>query len=289
MKVSILLISYNQAQYIRQAVNSIIDQRISYPYEIIVADDCSNDGTYESICEAFNEAGMEYRSLPREVNLGFKENYRRAFAECLGEYIAVLEGDDYWCDNLRIMKHVEFQDNMPECVISFNRFQVLKERTGSMHLSDWNIEQEFELITTPMMALKNRIGNLSACFFRRSAILKLANGFFDMGAADWLYGMALAEIGLLVRLKEPMSVYRVHQNGLWSGRSHKENMIRLVEYTIPRFDQYFEYRYHQEFEEHKNRIIADLAKTETLKYRLLSLIPSKIKVFIKTIILKTKI
>lgn len=284
MKISILLVTYNQEPYVRQAVGSILHQRIVDNYEIIVADDCSNDGTFEVIREEFESSGQSFRVLSRNSNLGFKDNYRRAFAECKGEYIAVLEGDDYWNDNCRLIKHIQFLDNQPQCVLSFNRYEVLNESTGSLTLSEWNNELNYEYITTNMLALGNRIGNLSACVFRRAAISKLPPDIFNLGAADWLLGMALGEIGVMVKLKEPMSVYRVHSNGLWSGRNYEDQMRRLLKYTIPRYDKFLGYRYHYEFEQHKEKIKSRIYKRISLKQRLLSITPPLFRRILKLIL-----
>jgi glycosyltransferase involved in cell wall biosynthesis len=277
MKLSILLVSYNQEAYIKEAVESIILQEIPFEYEIIIADDCSTDRTVEIIQQTFSDYHRNCIMMRSDKNIGISKNYRQGFAACKGEYIAVMEGDDYWKDPLRLKKHVAFLDDNPSCVLSFNRLKIYNQLKSTIKDQNWTHPEDIEFITTSMMALKNRIGNLSACVFRRSALQKLSPDLYDLGTADWMLGMAIGEHGTLAKLKEPMSVYRVHEKGKWSGRSNKENLSRLINITIPKYDKFLGYKYHAEFEEHKINLELKLKRDASFKHTIVRHTPTLIK------------
>ena len=120
MKLNIILITYNQQNYIRQTVESILMQTTDFDFNIVVADDCSPDSTLDIIKEYVEESKIEFVFLKNEKNLGYTENYKRAFAACNAEYIAIMEGDDYWTSPLHLQKHVDFLDLHKEYSMSFS-------------------------------------------------------------------------------------------------------------------------------------------------------------------------
>src|SRR3954451_4471341 len=108
MKVSALIITYNQEKFIEQAVRSALMQRVNFPYEIVVGEDCSTDGTREIVKRLADENPGRIRAHFRDRNLGMHMNHRATFAACTGKYVAMLEGDDYWTDPLKLQKQVNF-------------------------------------------------------------------------------------------------------------------------------------------------------------------------------------
>ena len=288
MKLSVLLISYNQEKFIKECVESILSQEVSFGCEIVVADDHSTDATLKIITDLLAQGKFQYKILNEKHNLGMRKNYQRGFAACSGQYIAIMEGDDYWCDPKRLSKHVAFLDDHPECAMSFNRLMMYHEARGTWNTEEWRHSDDFEYITTAMLARRNRIFNLSACIIRDQAFLKIAPELHEMGFADWMLGMALGEIGKLVKFRETMSVYRVHKLGQWSGRTNTENFSALINITIPQYDKFLCYKYHAEFEEHKKDLEEQLELERSLRTRIarmLSIIlPEFSKAWIRKII-----
>ncbi len=253
MKVSIILITYNQSGFIEQSLDSIAMQMGDMELEIIVADDCSADNTFDLIQSYPLPARFKFILLPRHSNLGFVKNYQRAFAACTGDYIAVMEGDDYWTDPRRLKKHVDFLAKHPLCVLTMNRYMMRNEFSNRYIVEEWASTAAFEFVTGAEMAFENRLGNMSACVFRKSETEKLKPDLFDLPVADWMFGMVLCEYGNIAILNEVMSVYRIHKSGQWSRLNVQEQLKKMNE-LIDQYDQYLEYEYHHEFSLHKKRI-----------------------------------
>ncbi|MGC3979000.1 MAG: glycosyltransferase family 2 protein [Paludibacteraceae bacterium] len=180
MKINVILITYNQEKYIRQAVDSILMQHFDGEVEIIVADDCSIDNTYDIISSYKEQTKFKFRFLERESNLGISKNYQRAFSACEGEYIAVLEGNDYWCNSYRLQKHVDFLEEHRECVMSWNPFIRYYESTNKYVYPGLKTNNDVEFIALDDLLLGNRIPNFSSCVYRGSVIKKMNPALFDV-------------------------------------------------------------------------------------------------------------
>ena len=122
IKVSVIVITYNHEKYIRKALDSILMQKVDFKYEILVGDDASIDSTPEIIRE-YKEKYPEYFNISlREKNLGGTRNSYELMMMAKGDYIANLEGDDYWIDENKLQKQVDFlekHDNFVGCVSDF--------------------------------------------------------------------------------------------------------------------------------------------------------------------------
>ncbi|MBE3141066.1 MAG: glycosyltransferase, partial [Thermoplasmata archaeon] len=131
-KVSVLMITYNQEQYIGQAIESVLAQRVNFAYELVIGEDCSTDGTRE-ICGTYLERYPEKIHLHRRgKNLGIVPNFVQTFAECRGEYIAILEGDDYWTDPYKLQKQIDFMVSDTDCTLVFHSVEIISGVDGTL-------------------------------------------------------------------------------------------------------------------------------------------------------------
>lgn len=122
--VSICMITYNHGLYIQQAIESVLMQQCNFPIELVVGEDCSIDDTLQ-ICQKFALTHPQIKLLPSEFNLGMSQNSIRTLNACTGKYIAILEGDDYWIDPLKLQKQVDFLEDNKDyglCCSDFNIF-----------------------------------------------------------------------------------------------------------------------------------------------------------------------
>lgn len=129
MKLSILVVTYNQEKYIGQCLDSILTQKVSFDYEIVIADDCSTDNT-PSIVKKYAASHSKIKPIFNEKNEGFVRNWKIALSHCTGDYVAILEGDDYWLTDYRIQRQVDFMDTTPEYGMCCAKAKVWDELTG---------------------------------------------------------------------------------------------------------------------------------------------------------------
>lgn len=256
MKLNVLLITYNQEKYIRQTVESILMQKTDFVFNIVVADDCSPDSTLSIIDEYAANSEVEFVFLPKTANLGFVKNYQRAFEACKAQYIAIMEGDDYWTSPQHLQHHVDFLDQHPECAMSFNRHIRLFEDQHKDEIPAWENEKQYETFTTEQQIQTNKIGNLSCCVFRTEVIKKIKPETFDNEFADWLLGMIMGQYGLLAYQKEVTSAYRIHDNGQWSRMTEREQYERLLS-LLDTYNKLLDYK-HTKIIKRRKRAISRL-------------------------------
>ena len=286
MKLSILLVTYNQEKYIQECMDGLIIQNLPFEYEIIVADDYSTDNTLAIIKDNLDRSKMNYTILPSQQNLGISKNYKRAYQACQGEYIAILEGDDYWTSPNRLLKHISFLDNHRECVLSFNQYISLYEESSKfIYPLSQQPTNDFEYISANDMALGNKMGNLSTCVFRHAILKKMDEKFFDMGFADWFLGLFLGQYGLLAKQKEPTSVYRKHLNGLWTGKVNN-NLSQIMLPLIDLYNECLNFKYNEEFTQLKSHYMSANVggKKISLYENLLSFMPPIVILVVKSFI-----
>ncbi len=199
--------------------------------------------------------------LPSERNVGITRNYQRGFAACRGEYVAVLEGDDYWVSPIKLQTLVDFLEAHPECVFCFHRFlrRVEGSNSSSVHPTA-EITTEFALFTAAQLARGNFVGNFSACVYRREVIDRLEPALFEMKVYDWMLNIAVAQSGMIGYIPVIMSVYRAHPSGVWSGKTPEEHRPELLE-LIDAYNKYLDFKLDAEFQFHKSALLGYVAQS----------------------------
>lgn len=110
IKISVGVITYNQQATIRQTLDSILVQKGDFDLELVIGEDCSTDST-RSICEEYTVQRTSYtiiKLLPSCKNLGIMANFARVMQACTGDYVGICAGDDYWCDEYKLQKQLEY-------------------------------------------------------------------------------------------------------------------------------------------------------------------------------------
>ncbi|WP_051207652.1 glycosyltransferase family 2 protein [Butyrivibrio sp. AE3006] len=127
LKVSVIVATYNQEKYIRHTLESIVTQKTDFAFEALVGDDCSTDGTAEIIKEFATKYPEIIVPYIRDKNLGMYGNIPELMTHAKGEYISIIEGDDYWIDENKLQKQVDFLDNNPDYIACYGRCIIVDE------------------------------------------------------------------------------------------------------------------------------------------------------------------
>ncbi len=246
-RVSIILFCFNQEKYILEALNSIFKQEIPFTWELIIADDCSTDQTFELIQKRLENTSIPLCFLPREENLGIGLNMERAMEACKGEYIAVLEGDDYWQDSQRIIKHLKVLDAHPEISFSFNPQRLYyQEKNSFQSIELFPKDQELIRLNVHQLIRDNVVRNVSSCVFRKFLCSKAKSFIFNFNPTDRFWGVLMAHYGDGICINEEMTVYRINPSGIWSGSSESERIRYQLKYSYF-WDAYFNFEYQKDF------------------------------------------
>lgn len=261
LKLSVLLVTYNHEGYIGRALESLFKQDYPGAIELVVADDASTDATLQLIRSyEGRDSRFVFKYLAADTNVGITRNYQRGFAACTGEYVAVLEGDDYWVSPKKLLRQSAFLDDHWECDLCSVNYFVLYEAsakfserapTGSGH----------RFLSARDLIADNLVGNFSTCMYRKSALDALPSELFELRSYDWIVNICVASHSLIGFLEEPMSVYRVHSSGAWSNYEQVDK-LELQLNLIPTYDRLTQQRFNGEFRrlEHHLRKTIKLAR-----------------------------
>ncbi|NAZ91665.1 glycosyltransferase [Vibrio toranzoniae] len=250
MKLSIILVTYNHEIYIRKALESIYNQIFDFSkVEIIIADDYSTDSTIDIIKSLEHKFPAETKIiyLDRGGNIGITKNYQSAFENCKGEYVAVMEGDDYWTSPYRLQKMVNvLEDNFHVGMVS-NNYYVYNQSTKKSYLRV-SKKSGIDFFVAPDLVKDNLVGNFSTCMYRKTELELLPSKLFEITSYDWIISICITSNSYLAFMNEPMSIYRVHENGVWSSASEEEKIKEQLE-TIKQYDQLTDFTYSSQFSE----------------------------------------
>ena len=240
MKASVLMITYNHGPFIAEAIESVLMQQVDFDYELVISDDCSNDGTRE-IVQAYQEQYPDrIKLLLPEKNLGMHRNFVQTLYACQGQYVAVLEGDDYWTSKDKLQQQADFLDRNSDFAICFHN--------ALMRFEDVNIEpvnlctDDFKPVFTLRDLLRRNIIPTCTAMFRHGLVREFPDWFFQTGMADWPFNVFNAMHGKIGYLNRVMAVYRSHEGGVWSGLSKARTVEELAKVHL-HLNAYLNYEY----------------------------------------------
>ena len=217
--VTAMITSYNHERYISDAIESAVKQRGDFVLEILISDDGSTDRTPQIIEEYAKKYPHIIRNISRKENVGISENMKRCFMEAKGKYIAVLEGDDYWTDGFKLEKQMKFLEKNKDCSMVFSKLKVLNENTQKYSFLERQQSLPKKLdgkncINEPTL---NLMGNFSCCMFVSKHMKNLPDILYKTRLNEIALSFYLEQKGKIGFISTPLSVYRQHVNGVWTG------------------------------------------------------------------------
>lgn len=229
VELSVLVMTYNHIRFIDQALDSALAQRTDFPYEILVSEDCSTDGTREAVMARAARQPDKMRLLLSAANLRSNAVVTRGIAAARGTYVAFLDGDDYWTDARKLQKQVDFLRAHPECPMCFHNARVeYEDGRRPPHL--WTPENQPRFSSFEDIWMGNFVPMCSTVF-RRAAIADMPEWYESLfPITDWPLHILAARQGPLGYLAEAMGVYRQHAGGLYSGHSEEEKQRKTLEF-----------------------------------------------------------
>lgn len=218
--VSVAMIAYNVEPFLREAVESVLDQVVDFRVELVIGEDCSLDGTRAVAREYALRYPTVVRVLEHEQNLGLTPNSVATQNACRGTYVALLDGDDYWTDAAKLARQVAFlEEHRDFSACAHNAYRIFGpdyRRTSLL----FGATEDGDL--TLADTLRHRKFHTSSLVYRR--VHWVETGGIPPGISSnerAIYPM-LALFGKIRYLKEPMCVYRISGVGLSSRITAEE-------------------------------------------------------------------
>ena len=219
-KITTVTTSYNHEKFIEQAIRSAVNQKGWFEHEILISDDFSTDRTPEIVDKYCKKYPRLVKSISSNKNLGISLNLKKCFESASGEYVAILEGDDYWIDDYKLEKQMNFLEKNSDCSMVFSKLKLLNEATkrySTLSRQD-NLKKSKitgnDVINEPTL---NFMGNFSCCMFRTKLMSNLPEVLYSTRINEISLSFYLVNFGKIGYISEQLSVYRQHTQGIWTG------------------------------------------------------------------------
>lgn len=240
MKASVCLLTYNQEEYISQAIEGILQQKTNFNFELVIGEDHSSDGT-ERICKQYADKYPDIIRLKSNIsNFGLLKNFVNTVASCEGKYIAYCEGDDYWTNSFKLQKQVEILESDPEISLVHTQYQNLFVKENRLEFvgrpdkispceTRYGIESLIDLLNGNFVWTRP-----STFCFRKQHIQYLIESDIELYTSekyrtfDFQLLAELSVLGKLRMLNESTIVYRRFEESI----SSTNDIMKRLEYDI---------------------------------------------------------
>lgn len=184
MKVSIICTNYNKGDWVREAMDSFLNQKTNFGFEIIIIDDASTDHSYEIIQEYQNKFPEKVRTFRNEVNLGITKTWKKICREAKGQYIARCDSDDFWTDPLKLQKQVDLLDSSTDSLWSNTEFDMV-DLDGNLIQKDAFANKALPLIDSYEEMLVMKGMTMASTWLVDTTLMKeVSNQISDTAADD---------------------------------------------------------------------------------------------------------
>lgn len=242
--VSVMMITYNHEPYIRQAIESVFAQDFDGPMELVIGEDCSTDNTRAIIEDVCRNAPIHVRLLTSERNVGMHANTARTLADCCGKYLALLEGDDAWCDSTKIAGQVKFLERNPRIIGCAHKAElVFASDVSDAQRSMWphSVIPDLSpgLIPIERLLTFSFLVPTASLVVRAEQFRTRPRWLDELPFGDWYLVLQTALLGGLHFEDRVMSRYRIVPNGATAAMSYeviKAGQIRLLEGLLENSD-----------------------------------------------------
>jgi glycosyltransferase involved in cell wall biosynthesis len=253
--LSVCIITYNQEKYIAQTLDGILMQQTNFDVEVVIGEDCSTDNTKNIIVDYAAQYPGKIKLLPRTQNFGVRKNFEQTLLACTGKYIAICEGDDYWTDNNKLQKQVDFLEANDEYKICFHNTAIVYEDTGKTE----NANKPDQPETTSMIDLIDHWYMMTCSMVFRNEVKVFPSWFTKAFNTDYaLQMLIMGNGGKIGYLPDTMAVYRKHSEGE-SARTWGADPYYWLLFLFKNIDATFNNKYHTQIQKREREIVGILA------------------------------
>jgi glycosyltransferase involved in cell wall biosynthesis len=247
VKISVCCITYNHESYLAMAIESVLAQKFDGIIEMVIGEDCSKDSTRSIALNYQEKFPSQIKVLTPASNLGIMSNLVATLNACDGDYIAMLDGDDYWTDDTKLQRQVDaLQANM-ECTLCLHDAETFTSETGTV---DWTFGSEFSHILPAVGSPPQLYSQLdiarhgwfiptASMLFRASSIPRPMPAWFEgIYSGDYALQLFVTKQGPAIYLPRIMSRYRVHQQSVGATMRHSKTKYERRIYEAKMFQQH---------------------------------------------------
>jgi glycosyltransferase involved in cell wall biosynthesis len=226
--LSVCIITYNHARYIQEAIDSLLVQEVNFEWELIIADDCSTDGTRDILLDYKKKYPQLIKLILQKSNVGPEKNWLDLLAYPKSKYVLYAEGDDYLIDPTKLQRQVDFLEAHPDFSMCFHPVKVVYEdgsRADGIFPSP-ELRAKKSVLGLDDLLVTNFI-QTNSVMYRWQFIDKNVKDVFPKSIApgDWFLHLLHAQAGKIGFMNRVMAVYRRHPAGVWWEADNNIDLI----------------------------------------------------------------
>lgn len=235
--VTVVCITYNHEKYIAQALDSFLMQKTNFKFKVFVGEDHGPDGTADIVRQYAERYPDVIVPFLREENMGAQHNLIDLCQHATSPYIAFCEGDDYWIDEYKLQKQVDFMEEHPKSRVCF--MQTRAEAPDTWHLRSWyKAMPGGEVLIPDSIPGYKEAASFSPSYFINRNVAHTSTYFFrwnyDLPIPEWYYGGVIGDAPLLLLqlgsvkldyIKGVSSVYRVNMGSAFYNENREEHFL----------------------------------------------------------------
>ena len=211
MLLSVCIRVHNQERFIRQAIESVLMQKTMFPFEIIISDDCSTDGSKDILTDYVRCYPGMIRLLESESNIGGPRNLRKVIEASDAKYVTCLDGDDYYMDSYKLQKQVEFLEDNEKYAACFHNVMNLDDKTSEkslfLPLDFSNVVNASDVISKPWFL------PIHSVMMRREFIF-FPDWYEKVMNDDYVVNLSVVMNGPYYYMPDIMAAYRHHDSNV---------------------------------------------------------------------------
>lgn len=209
--LSVCIRTHNQERFIREALDSVLCQKTTFDFEVIVSDDASSDGTVAILQEYAIKYPTKIRLLLSETNLGGPNNLKRVIEASHAKYITCLDGDDYYTDAYKLQKQVDFLEAHPEYAACFHNTWMVDTSGNKQGLFN---KQDFHAIHDAREFIRERwFVPIHSAVLRREYV-EFPDWYDTVMNDDYVVHLSVAKHGAYYYMSDVMVAYRRHEQNI---------------------------------------------------------------------------
>lgn len=226
MKVSVCLLVFNHQDYLAQAIESVVNQKTDFQYELIVGDDHSTDKSRQIIEYYYKKYPSLIKPVYRNKNIGMFDNFYFLWKQANGKYIAILEGDDYWSDSYKLAKQVDLLEKNTELTGCFGKVKIWDQDSGK-YIGQIPRDKTRHRVNLEDILTTNIVATCSV-MYRRGIVIKWPSRLKQLDMVDYPLHILHLIQGDFGYIEDVLAVYRKHSKGVFSPRSLLTNILALI-------------------------------------------------------------
>lgn len=223
--VSVQMLAYRHERFLAEAIQGVIAQVCNFPIELIIAEDCSPDGTLDIALHYQRHYPQLIRVVTGNTNVGLRTNSYRSISIARGKYIAICEGDDFWTESTKLAKQVHFMESATDAILVCHPVNRLDVKTGQITCIHRPARRSRYLSTHEIISGDGDFIPTCSIMVRKSVYADRPGWWEDAPIGDYPLVLRATQLGRIAYFDNVMATYRVNVPESWT---HTQGKVKHI-------------------------------------------------------------